>query len=312
MEAIWRWVLVGAIAPVAWGSTYAVTRATLPPDSPLWGALLRALPAGVVLVLIVRSRPRGSWWWKSFVLGALNVGGFFVLVYVVAQLLPSGTAATIMSLSAAVMALLGWAVLSERPTVAALVGAAGVGIMVAGGGGTLRIEGLAASVVAMLSSSLGFVLTKRWLGDERVLAVTAWQLLAGAALLAPVAVAVESGPPPLDAAAIGAVAYVALPATALAYTAWFTALSHLPAGTVGIVGLLNPVTGVLLGALIGGEALGPPQITGVGLVIVGILIARRNRTLPQGCRPLPAAAPPPSPLLSSSPAHRRRPPGGTP
>jgi len=38
----WRWMLVTAIAPVAWGSTYVVTRAVLP-DEALWGAVIRAL-----------------------------------------------------------------------------------------------------------------------------------------------------------------------------------------------------------------------------------------------------------------------------
>src|SRR5690348_15660987 len=57
MEAIsrLRWVAVTAVAPVAWGSTYVVTRAVLPPE-PLWGAVLRALPAGLLLLLVARRR----------------------------------------------------------------------------------------------------------------------------------------------------------------------------------------------------------------------------------------------------------------
>jgi len=47
---------------------------------------------------------------------------------------------------------------------------------------------------------------------------------------------------------------VSLVATALAYLAWFTGLQRLPAATVGLIGLLNPVTGVLLGTLSGGPA----------------------------------------------------------
>lgn len=82
-------VAVTAVAPVAWGSTYVVTRGALPADAPVWGAAFRALPAGLLLLLLVRRLPAGAWWWRSVVLGALNVGGLFVLVYVAAVRLPS-------------------------------------------------------------------------------------------------------------------------------------------------------------------------------------------------------------------------------
>ncbi|MFM2475338.1 EamA family transporter, partial [Burkholderia cenocepacia] len=99
MEAKWRWVLVTAIAPVAWGSMYVVTHRALPADAPLWGATLRALPAAIVLLLVVRRMPTGAWWWRSAVLGLLNVGAFFLLVYVAATLLPSSVAASVMAAS---------------------------------------------------------------------------------------------------------------------------------------------------------------------------------------------------------------------
>jgi len=80
---------VTAVAPIAWGANYVVTRQLLPVDAPLWGSAFRALPAGLLLLAVARSLPRGVWWWRSAVLGTLNVGAFFLLVYVAAQLLPS-------------------------------------------------------------------------------------------------------------------------------------------------------------------------------------------------------------------------------
>src|SRR3546814_4574768 len=88
----WLWILVASVGPVLWGAAYLVTRSALPADAPLWGAALRALPAGIVLLVLARRLPRGSWWWRSIVLGLLNFGAFFVLVYVAAQLLPSSVA----------------------------------------------------------------------------------------------------------------------------------------------------------------------------------------------------------------------------
>ncbi len=286
MEATWRWVLVTATAPIAWGSNYFVTRQLLPVDSPLWGAVLRAVPAGLVLVALARELPRGSWWWKSIVLGVLNVGAFFVLIYVVSQLLPTSLAATLMATSAGVLMLIAWPLLGERPqlvpVVGMLVGSTGVVLMLGGGGGqgtggqggAVSGLGVLASLAAMLLSSVGFVLTKKWATGVRTLSLTSWQLVAGGLAVVPAAVAIEGAPPALDAPAVAGFAYVSLVATALAFVAWFTGLKHLPAGTVGVVGLLNPVTGVVLGTLVAGEAFGPAQAVGTALVLLGVLAGR--------------------------------------
>ncbi|MFE5671381.1 DMT family transporter [Agromyces sp. NPDC056523] len=283
METIWRWVLVTAIAPIAWGSTYYVTREFLPSDAPLWGAVLRALPAAVLLLVVRPIRPRGAWWWRAPILGALNVGIFFALVYVVAQLLPTSVASTVMATSPAVMMLLAWLLADERlrvvPLIGAAIGLAGVVLLLSADAGAIDPVGVVASVTAMLLSSLGYVLAKRWKDDTDVLAVTWWQLLTGGAMLVPAALVVEGAPPALDGAGVAAFAYVSIVATAVAFVAWFGGLAHLPAGTVGLVGLLNPVTGVLLGVLLAGEVLGALQVAGLVLVLAGILLGR-GRLLP--------------------------------
>lgn len=317
MEAKWRWILITAIAPIAWGSNYYVTRQFLPVDSPLWGAVIRALPAGLLLVLVARQRPRGSWWWRSAVLGILNVGAFFVLIYLASQLLPTSVASTIMASSAAVLMLLAWPLLGERPGPFSLAGAGigftGVCVMLLGGGsagqgGGIDPVGVAVSLGAMGLSSLGFILTKRWArvpagtgitgtGPDAptapvgTLALTSWQLMAGGLLLLPFAALTEGPPPQLDPPAVLGFAYVTLIATALAFAAWFTGLRHLPAGAVGLVGLLNPVTGVLLGTLLAGEAFGPLQASGTALVLLGVLLGQRGGRIGRAeRRPTPSGA----------------------
>ena len=289
MENRFRWIAITAIAPIAWGSTYFVTHQFLPSDAPLWGAVIRALPAGILLFLVRRRRPRGSWWWKSFVLGTLTMGTFFALVYVAAQLLPTGVAATIMATSPVVMMAIAWALLSERPPVRSLIGAVlgiiGVALLVLSGGGRIDALGVLASVAAMLMSSLGFVLAKRWSGEVELIASTSWQLLAGALVVLPLALIVEGAPPALDAAALWGFGYVTLIATALAFVAWFAGLRHLEAGTVGLIGLLNPVTGVALGVAVAGEVLSGAQAVGATLVLLGIVLGqpglRRRGVLPR-------------------------------
>lgn len=302
MEATFRWLPVTAIAPVAWGATYYVTQQFLPADHPMYGAAIRALPAGLLLLLVRRRLPRGSWWWKSAVLGTLNMGAFFALVYLAAQTLPTSVASTIMATSPMVMMLFAWAALSERPRVAHLAGAcvgiAGVGLMLLEDMGAAGLTGILASVSAMTMSSLGYVLAKRWSGDVDVFSLTSWQLIAGGAALVPVAVVIEGAPPPLDGPALLGFGYVTVIATALAFAAWFAGLRHLSAGTVGLIGLLNPVTGVLLGTVLADETLTGRQVFGLVLVFLGILLgqpiaARLARRSPGGKpTPLTDHAPP--------------------
>lgn len=278
MESKLRWALLTAIAPIAWGSTYYVTQEWLPADYPLWGGVIRALPAGILMLLIVRRLPQGSWWWKSFVLGVLNVGAFFVLIYVAAQLLPSSIATVLMAAAPAAMMVLAWAIISERPhilsAIGALLGFIGVSAMVFTGGASVDPIGVLAALSAMFMSATGYVLTKKWAKDVLVVPLTAWQLTAGGLVVVPFALVFEGAPPALDGSEIAAFAYIAIFATAIAYWAWFTGLRHLNAGAVGLIGLLNPVVGVLLGTLLAAEVLGPLQVVGIAVVLLGILIGQ--------------------------------------
>ncbi|WP_051800859.1 EamA family transporter [Streptomyces sp. NRRL F-525] len=278
-----RWVALTAVAPVAWGTNYYVTHEFLPPDTPLYGAALRALPAGLVLLGLCRQRPRGAWWWRSALLGLLNVSVFFVLVYAASQLLPTSIASTVMAVSPLAMMLIAWPLVSERPGTAHLAGAAiglgGVCLMLLTGTEGISVPGISASAAAVLVSSFGHILTKRWntVGTD-VLASTAWQLTAGGLFLLPVAAAVEGPPPALSPSALLAFGYVTLIATALAFAAWFSGLRHLPSGTVGLIGLLNPVTGVLLGTAVAGDVLTVQQLCGLALVLFGVVLGRPART----------------------------------
>ncbi len=286
MEGNLKGILVVAIAPVAWGSMYVVTHQALPSDSPLWGAALRALPAAVVVGIMVRKPPHGPWWWRSAVLGILNVSAFFLLVYLAATLLPSSVAASVMAASPVVLMALAWLVAGERPTILPSVGAAlgmlGVPLIVSAGTAPIDLKGVLASLGALVMWSLGSVLAKRWNDGTPAMHLTAWQLAAGGAVLTPLAVLVEGAPPHVGVTGVAAYAYVALVATALAFACWFSGMQRLPAGTVGVVGLLNPTTGVVLGVGIAGERLTVLQVAGIVLVLCAVACVTLGRSSRHG------------------------------
>lgn len=285
MEAKWRWVLICAIAPVSWGATYFVTRHFLPDGAPLWSAALRALPAGVILLAVARRLPSGSWLWKSLVLGLLNFGAFFVLVYLAAQLLPTSVAASVMALAPVALSMLAIPLLRQRPTaymlIGAVLGVVGVGLLVGLGASRIDPLGVAISLLALLLSSLGAILSTKWRDDLPLVATTSWQLVAGGLMLLVAAIVVEGAPPAMTSTSVLAYGAISLIATAIAFLCWFAGLRHLPAGTVGIIGLLNPVTGVLLGVLLAAETLSVSQCLGLALVAAALLLGRSShRAIP--------------------------------
>ena len=308
MESTWRVPLFAAVAPIAWGSGYYVTAHFLPPDRPLFAAAVRALPVGLLLLAWTRQLPSGAWWWRAGVLGVLNVGAFFPLIFLAGYRLPGGLAATLTATAPIMVLLVAWGLIAERPRavslVAAVVGAGGVALLVLRGEVRPDSLGVAASLGAVALSSVGFVLVKRWHPPVGMLTFAAWQLVAGGLVLVPVALLVEGAPPALDARAVGGFLYLGLVATGLAYVAWFTGLRRMPAGAVSLIGLLNPVAGVAIGVALAGEVFGPTQALGVLLVLGGVL-AGQPAVQDAVRRPWPRpAAAPSGPVVLDGPGAR--------
>jgi len=280
-----RTLLVTAVAPIAWGTTYIVTENFLPPDRPLFAAAARALPAGLVLLAWRRQLPHGDWWWKAALLGLCNIGLFFPLIFLAAYELPGGLAATVQAMSPLAVMAIALPALGERPgvrrVVAALVGLLGVGLLVLRAGGELSTLGLVAAVGSVVVSALGFVLVKRWPSPTDMLTTISWQLVAGGLVLVPVALLVEGAPPALSATNLGGLLWLTTMGTAVAYYCWFRGLVRMPAGAVAIVGLVNPVVGTLLGVLFAGELFGWAQALGMVLVLGGVVAGQRLAVRPQ-------------------------------
>ncbi|WP_366146608.1 EamA family transporter [uncultured Pseudokineococcus sp.] len=270
-----------AVAPALWGTTYLVTTQALPPDRPLLSALLRALPAGVLLLLVARVLPRGAWWWRAGVLGLLNIGGFFALLFVAAYRLPGGVAAVVGALSPLVVALLAPRLVGERAApvtlAAGVLGVAGVALLVLRSDAALDPVGLLAAAGGAVAMSLGVLLTKRWGRPVPLLAFTGWQLVAGGLLLAPLVLLVEGAPPALPPASVAGYAYLALAGTALAYALWFRGVAALPVTRVAVLGLVSPLVATAAGWLVLGESLGPLQLVGALVVVAALLLAQVRR-----------------------------------
>ncbi|MBB3139795.1 EamA family transporter [Halomonas organivorans] len=267
-----------ALAPMVWGTTYIVTSELLPPDRPLLSGALRALPAGLLVIGLTRILPRGHWWWRAALLGTLNIGAFFALLFLAAYRLPGGVAATLGSVQPLLVAGLAFLVLGERTTAWklawSLVGILGIALMVLKGTLVLDPVGIAAGLGGAAAMASGVVLGKRWGRPVPLMTFTGWQLTAGGLLLAPLAWWLEGPPPAIDAAALLGYVWLALPGTLIAYALWFRGIERLPATSLSFLPLLSPTVATLVGWGVLGEALTPPQLLGFLLVLAAIAAAQ--------------------------------------
>lgn len=271
-------VALTALAPASWGTTYVVTTELLPPGHPLFAGLMRALPAGLIALALTRVLPRGDWWWKAAVLGVLNIGGM-PLLFLAAERLPGGVAATLGAVQPLLVAGLAVAVLHDRPTAWRLswgaIGVIGVGLVVLGPGARLDAVGVLAGLGHTATMAGGVVLTKRWGRPAGVgpLTLAGWQLTVGGLLLLPLTLAIEGVPQRIDAGAVGGYLWLGSMGGLIAYTLWFRGIGKLPVGASAPLVLLSPLVATVIGLALG-ESLSLPQTLGFVLALAALLAAQ--------------------------------------
>lgn len=304
---------VTAIAPAAWGTTYLVTTELLPPGQPLLSATLRALPVGLLALAVTRTLPRGDWWWRAALLGVLNIGGFFALLFVAAYRLPGGIAATLGAAQPLMVAAIALVLFGQRPTRWRLgwgvAGVVGIALMVLPGGLTLDPIGLLAATGGTAVMGCGIVLTKRWGRPVGVVTFTGWQLTAGGLFLAPLAIAFEGLPSAVGAGTMAGYAWLAIVGTLIAYIVWFHGISRLPVAAVSFLPLLSPIVATALGWAVLGQALSPLQGVGFGLALVAVAAAQlppRTATPPATSTSLATSAPERQPRSATDEQERQR------
>lgn len=275
---------LAALAPAIWGSSYIVTTTFLPGESPYLVALLRALPAGLLLLLFVRQLPPLALLPKIFVLGALNFSVFWALLFLSAYRLPGGVAATLGAVQPLFVLGLSGALLGTRihgkGVAAALFGIVGVGLLVLGPEATLDPLGVVAGLSGALSMATGVVLTRKWQPGVPALTFTAWQLTAGGLLLIPVAIIALPAWPTLTAGNLLGLAYMSLIGGALTYILWFRGIGRIAPAQISLLGVFSPLTAVTLGALFAGESFTALQAAGALVALFSVWLGQQKSPQP--------------------------------
>ncbi|HEJ9626610.1 TPA: EamA family transporter [Proteus mirabilis] len=267
-------LLLTALVPIVWGSTYIVTTEMLPANVPMTLAALRALPAGILLLIIMRQLPQGIWWLRVIILGILNFSLFWWLLFISAYRLPGGVAATVGAVQPLIVLFLSrWLLqtqLSWLSISAALGGIFGVAILILTPNAALDPIGIIAGLGGAFSMATGTVLSRRWQPPVTPLTFTAWQLTAGGAVLLPFALFFEPALPSLTGINLLGLAYLTLIGGALTYIFWFRGLALLGPSSVASLGFLSPLSAVILGWALLGQQLTSLQILGMIVILISI------------------------------------------
>jgi probable blue pigment (indigoidine) exporter len=273
-------VALTALAPIVWGSTYIVTTELLPENLPLLASVIRALGAGLILLLFCKVRPVGMWLGKIAVLGLLNIGLFFYCLFAAAYYLPGGLAALVMSIQPLIVMGLGAIFFRQKLSLthilSAVVGVSGISLLVLNSTVELNWWGVLFGLIGTCSMALGILLTKHWGRPEgmSLLGFTGWQLTLGGLMLLPIALWYEDFPEVLTVLNISGYAYLSLVGGVFGYFVWFRGIEKLNPVTTSFLGFLSSVSACLLGYLILGQSFTQLQLVGSIAIIASVYMAR--------------------------------------
>lgn len=275
-------------AALCWAGNYVVGAAAVQRITPLDLVLLRWLAALPLLVLLAQRLERPAWsrvlaqWRWLVALSLTGLLGYPLLVYVALEHTTALSASLVNATNPALIVLVAALILRERLRPLTLVGVliALVGALVVlsrGDLGVLTSARFGAGELVMLAAVVSWtaytVIGRAGQGRLRVPPVTAVAVQAAitVVVLAPVSLATGGPSLPMTPQAVGAVLFIAVFPSVLAYLLWSRALTDLPAGSAGV--FLNLIT-VFVAAftLLAGQPYSLAQLVGGLIVIVGVVV----------------------------------------
>lgn len=282
-------ILAFASIYLVWGSTYLAIRfavETLPPFLMLFA---RFFTAGVLMYVFLRwrgePRPTAREWAGAAVVGGLLLLGGTGAVGWAEQWIDSGLAALIVAIVPAWMVLLDWVGPEKRKPTGAVVaglvlGLAGVALLVGpvelSGSGKMQFIGSAVVVFGTVCWATGSVHGTRLPHPSSPWMSAALQMTAGGILLLLFGTAMGEwsrvDPGQMSARSLGALAYLVVFGSLIAFAAYIFLLRHEAPARVGSYAYVNPVVAVFLGWALASEPVTPRTIAAAAIILTGVVL----------------------------------------
>jgi drug/metabolite transporter (DMT)-like permease len=276
---------------IVWGSTYLGIELAGETMPPFFAAGVRFLIAGTLMLGIVAWR-RGTGVLRltkaeavsSIVVGLL-LPGANSLLFLTERQVPIGLASLIIAAIPLWVVLLRLAA-RERPDLISatglVVGFAGIALLVRPGGGSGSLAYLLLTVLGSFLWAFGSFLSPRLPVPRDAFAATAYEMLAGGAVLMTVALLSyspsELNPAHYSARSIFGLWYLIIFGSLIGYSAYAWLLANAPIGQVATYAYVNPVIAIALGAIVLGESITWRIVGGALLIIAAVAIVVRRES----------------------------------
>ena len=282
------WYFITLIAPVLWGTSYAFMESGLDNGLPLWNALFRALPAGLLLLLIKPvAFDRKTLSYGSMV-GFLNIGVFFVCMFIATYRIPGSLVATLgatMPIQVMIIRRVLYGVKPDAWQIAAgFLGLFGVYLLLSGSEMPLDAIGVGVALLGMFSMSLATVIMQHHGMTENVIGFMGTQLVAGAVFILPIAYVVEGSIPSYNTSEIMTLGWLSVVNTAIGYLIWLYGIKRIGVFNASLLTLINPVVAVLLGVLYMKDQISLIQFMAIGLILFSVSLPNLSVCLLNGLR----------------------------
>jgi drug/metabolite transporter (DMT)-like permease len=285
------WSALG-IVYVIWGSTYLAIRVMVEDVPPMLGAGVRFMVAGVLMLAFLAARGRTvrvsrGGLLATVIVGVLLLAGGNGVVTIAEQDVPSGLAALLIASVPLWVVLLRFAAGGERVARGTLAGLAigfcGLAVLLLPGSRPAEATagGVVLVLVAAASWASGSFLAPRLNMPSDPLVSTAWQMVAGGAVL--LAGALAAGEPGdlhlagASAKSLFACLYLIVAGSWVAFTAYAWLLQNVPISKVATYAYVNPLVAVVLGWAFLSEQLTAGTLAGATLIVASVAaIVRRE------------------------------------
>ncbi len=294
------------VVALVWGSTYLAIRIGVQHLPPALFGGIRFLTAGTILLVLAlalgrRLPTRPKDWATAAIVGVMLLGIGNGGVIWAEQWVESGTVAILIVTGALMMALFDAIIPGSearpnwRQFVALLIGFAGTVLLVGGNPAALGEAGWIGPlvvIVAAASWSLGSVYSKRNPAEASPQVFSALQMLFGGSVLAVVGLlSGEARELHFSLAGLGAVLYLIVMGSIVAYTSYVYLLRHAPPAFVGTTVYVNTVVAVLLGWVVLSEHVSLKTFVAMAVILGSVVWVRQATPQPEP-RPAPVSEEP--------------------
>lgn len=282
------YVPLAILFSLLWASAFIAVKSGLASSTPFFLMGSRFMMAGVALlafaVFVQRASLPGSGreWAKLTVIGLLNNAAYLGIAAISLQSISGGMGAVLASTSPLMLAVAATFVLKEKLGFGKVFGLALAFSSVAAIMASRTEAGESPGAMALLFFANAFlvagtILFKRWSPEGSITVVNGVQLLAAGLVLLPLALLVEPlGSIVWDANLFLSIGYLTFAVSCGAMAVWFFLLRNGDASRAGSFFFLNPIFGLILGAVLLGESFYATDIIGIIGVAAGIYLVQRG------------------------------------